>query len=365
MVRAMPSRSGDAGLPAKHLPRPGDVGTADFGIIGRQWLDGQRGLRSGDVENRLGELPYRILVRVADVHRIGISAHEQLKDPLDLVVHVAEAAGLAPVAIQRQRLARQRLDDEVRHDTPVMGAHSGTVRVEDPHDPGIDTVKAMVGHRQRFGESLRLVVHASRPDRIDVSPVALNLRMDERIAVHLGGGRKEEPRALRLGDAQRIERAQRAHLERLDRQLEIIDRARGRGEVQHAVEIAGDVRELGDVVAHEREALVPGEVRDVVWAPSDEVVEADDRMAVAKKSVAEVRAEEAGGARYQNSHATAGRPMEWYVKPIRCMRSSAYRLRPSMITGRLSASLIRPKSGWRYSFQSVTTTSASAPVSAS
>src|SRR5262249_17250269 len=111
--------------------------------------------------------------------------------------------------------------------------------------------------------------------------------------------------------------------ERLDRQLEIVDWARGRREVQHAVEVARDVRGLGDVMPHEREALVAGEVRDVVGVPRDEVVQAHDAVAVAKEAVAEWRPEQPGGAGDETSHATAGRPIEWYTNPSRCIRSIA------------------------------------------
>jgi hypothetical protein len=58
----------------------------------------------------------------------------------DLVVDVAEAAGLAAVAVDRQRLAAQRLHDEVRHHAPVVDLHARPVGVEDAHDAHVDAV---------------------------------------------------------------------------------------------------------------------------------------------------------------------------------------------------------------------------------
>ena len=53
-----------------------------------------------------------------------------------------------------------------------------TMRVSTP-------VIAVIRHRHRFGEALRLVVHAARADRVHVAPVGLLLRVHQRIAVHL------------------------------------------------------------------------------------------------------------------------------------------------------------------------------------
>ena len=96
---------------------------------------------------------------------------------------------------------------------PSFEPHARAERVEDPHDARVDAVSAVVGHRDRLGEALGLVVHAARPDRVDVAPVVLALGMDERIAVDLGGRGEQEARALRLGDAERVVGAERADLQ--------------------------------------------------------------------------------------------------------------------------------------------------------
>ncbi len=60
---------------------------------------------------------------------------------LDQVVDVLDRAGLAAVAGHGHRLAAQRLPDERRHGAPVVGAHPRAVRVEDPHDRGVDALR--------------------------------------------------------------------------------------------------------------------------------------------------------------------------------------------------------------------------------
>ena len=100
--------------------------------------------------------------------------------------------------------------------------------------------------------------------------------MLERIAVDLGRRREHEPRALGLRQAERLVRAERADLQRRNRQLEVVDRAGRARPVQHEVDRAVDVDVVGDVVLDEREVAV-GQVRDVGGVAGQEVVDADDR----------------------------------------------------------------------------------------
>ena len=100
-----------------------------------------------------------------------------------------------------------------------------------------DPVDAVVGHRHRLGEPLGLVVHAADADRVDVAPVALRLRVFERVAVDLARAGEQVPRPVGLGEAERVVRAERADLQRLDRVFEVIDRAGRAGEVQDVVEL--------------------------------------------------------------------------------------------------------------------------------
>ena len=91
---------------------------------------------------------------------------------------------------------------------------------------------AVVGHDDRLGEALGLVVAAAEADRVDVAPVVLALRVLLGVAVDLAGAGQQVAGVLGLGQAERVVRAERADLERLDRILQIIDRAGRAGEVQ-------------------------------------------------------------------------------------------------------------------------------------
>ena len=103
MVGTRPSRSGTFGSQPEQLARPGDVGASL-----RRVVDGERrrhdlGGRAGHLDDDLGQLADRELARVADVHRIVLVGVEQGEDARHGVVDVAEAAGLAAVAVDRDR----------------------------------------------------------------------------------------------------------------------------------------------------------------------------------------------------------------------------------------------------------------------
>jgi len=74
------------------------------------------------------------------------------------------------------------------------------------------------------------------------------------------------------------------------------------GEVIDAVDGAVDFDRVGDILLEEGEAGVVFEMGDVGEAAGEEVVEADDVVAVGEEEVGEVRADEAGGAGDGDAH---------------------------------------------------------------
>ena len=93
------------------------------------------------------------------------SVLEQADDAFDQVRDVAEAASLLALAVDRDRLAPERLLHEVGKDAAVVQAHPRAVGVEDAHDSRLDAVIAVIGHRDGLGEPLGLVVAAAGTDR--------------------------------------------------------------------------------------------------------------------------------------------------------------------------------------------------------
>ena len=231
---------------------------------------------------------------------------------VDQVVDVAERAGLAAVAVDRDRLAAQRLDDEVADHPAVVGVHPRAVGVEDPHHLDAEVVLAVVVEEQRLRAALALVVAAADPDRVDVAPVVLGLRVDLRVAVHLAGRGLQDPRLDPLGQAEHVDRAVHAGLGRLHRVVLVVDRAGRAGQVVDLVDL--DVEREGHVVAHQLEHRVAHQVGDVALGAGEVVVDAQHVVAVGEQPLAQVRAEEAGAAGDQHRR-PCSRPAQRAVGP--------------------------------------------------
>src|SRR5437588_204845 len=147
-LQSFPQRNGR--LPAEQLLGQGDVGLPLGGVVDRERFVDDLAGRTGELHDDVGQLPDGELVGVADVHGTDVVGVEQPEQAPDLIVDVAEAARLAAVAVHRDRLALQGLDDEVGDDPAVVRAHTGSVRVEDPHDTDVQPVAAVVRHRHRL-----------------------------------------------------------------------------------------------------------------------------------------------------------------------------------------------------------------------
>src|SRR5690606_25961576 len=159
----------------------------------------------------------------------------------------------------------------------------------------------VIRHRQGLGKALRFIVHAARTNRIHIAPVRFRLRMDERISVHLAGGREHEAGILGLRDTERVMRSQRTNLERWYGVLEIVHRACRAGKVQHALQLPRYESRRIDVVVNELIAIVSREVSQVVRAAGKKVVQPHPLVAVTEKAIGKVRTEKAGSAGDQNS----------------------------------------------------------------
>ena len=274
-------------------------------------------LGAGRLDHLRGELEERELLGIAEVDGVVLTGQREPPDPGDEVVDVTERAGLRPVAEHRQRLAEERLPEEGRDRPAVEGAHPRPVRVEDADDRGVDALLTVVGHRQGLGVPLRLVVHAARADRVDVPPVALGLRVLERVAVHLAGGGEDEPRALELREPERVVRAVRADLQRVQRQAQVVDRAGRRGEVEDEVHGLGKLDVRGHVVVHERERVI-ADVLDVREGSGVEVIDADHPMPLREQMLTQVRPEETSASGHHGGrHQKHSRPRPAGRDPVR------------------------------------------------
>ena len=172
----------------------------------------------------------------------------------------------------------QRLHDEVRHHAAVVRVHARAVGVEDAHHLDAQLVLAVVVEEQRLGAALAFVVAAADADRVDAAPVGLGLRVHLGVAVDLAGRGLQDLGLHPLGQAQHVDRAVHAGLGGLHRIVLVVDRRGRAGEVEDLVDL--DVEREGHVVAHQLEARVAEQVRDVALGAGEEVVDAQHVVAL-------------------------------------------------------------------------------------
>src|SRR3984957_2669848 len=147
---------------------------------------------TGELDNQLGQLQHGVLIGVPNVYRTGEVRVQQGQEPANLIVDEAQAPRLVAVPVHGERVTPLRLDDEVRYHPTVTRPQAGTIGIEDTGDADVGPQRAVVGHGDRLGEALGLVVHAPGAHRVHVPPVRLGLGMYGRVAVDLAGGGQDE-----------------------------------------------------------------------------------------------------------------------------------------------------------------------------
>ena len=165
---------------------------------------------------------------------------------------------------------------------------------EQPRDSRLHAMDATVGHTQRLGETLGLVVNAAGPDRVDIAPVGLGLWVYLGVAVDLRCGSEEEDSALVESKTEAFVGSECSHLEGVDGPAQIVGRRSWRGEVHHVVDIACDMDVVSDVIVDQPEPRALHEVVDVPGATGDQVVETGDSSSKVDKPRANVGSQKAG-----------------------------------------------------------------------
>src|SRR5260370_8376523 len=111
------------------------------------------------------------------------------------------------VAVNCDALVSQGLDDEVRHDTTVIGSHAWTVGIKNSCHLDAQVVLATIVEEQSFCTTLAFIVAGSQADRIDVAPIILRLGMNMRIPIYLSCRRLQNLRPYPLSQPKCVDGA--------------------------------------------------------------------------------------------------------------------------------------------------------------
>jgi len=286
-------------LPSKELAGLGDIGLSLLRIVRRKWLEDNLGLRVDDVLDSVGKLKNGVFSRVSDVDRAHVVSVHKADESIHLVVNVAEAASLVTLTVNGDGLVAKRLDNEVADNTAIIFKHARTVGVEDTGDADLKIVLAVVLHAESFGDTLAFIVARSDADRVDISPVFLNLRVDLRISVHFRGGSDEESGLAALSKTEHVHSTEHVGLDSFDGVVLVEDGGGRARKVVHLVNFKLD--RVNDVMANELEARVANVLVNVGLLPREAVVHADDLIQlILEETVDEVGTDETSTTSNQN-----------------------------------------------------------------
>src|SRR5207245_4289786 len=111
-------------LPCEQLAGARDVWAALLGIVDRQRPELNRARGTRQPNDDLCQLQHRHLFGIAEIYRLVVPLLDRGENAADQVGHVAEAARLRAVAVNRERLAPDGLRHEVGHRPAVENLHA-------------------------------------------------------------------------------------------------------------------------------------------------------------------------------------------------------------------------------------------------
>ena len=149
-------------------------------------------------------------------------------------------------------------------------------------------MKAVIRHGHGLGKALGLVVNPPGTDRVHIAPIVFFLRVNEGIPIAFAGRGKKKACSLGLGQPESVVGTQRAHLEGLDRQLKVVDRAGWRGEVKDEIYRAFDRNELRDIVTEETKTLFGSKVVQVSFIARQQIVDGHHLVSFLQETIGQM-----------------------------------------------------------------------------
>src|SRR5258707_12602564 len=120
--------------------------------------------------------------------------------------------------------------------------------------------------------------------------------MNQRITVNLRSRGQQESRSFLTGQTQSLVSAEGAHLQSLDRQFQVINRAGRRSKMPNVIHRTAEEQKLGNILLHEFEVRVACQVRNIIDATCNKVVDGDHKVPAFKQEIDEVGSQETGAA---------------------------------------------------------------------
>ena len=264
-------------LPAELRFSERDIGLSLLGIVAGQRFEDKLRTRSREFQDLFCEVEDRKLDWITEIDRScdgEVDAHK-FYDRVDQIIYVAERARLLSLSIDRDRLSFQRLDDEIRDNSAIVGMHAGTISVEDACHLDRNAILPEVVKKERFSAPFALIVAGAKADWIDITPVALFLGMLKRIAVDFACGSLENFCIFTLCKSKHLHRTKHVCADRLHRIMLIVDGRGGAGEIVDLIHFK--IQRLAHISFAHFEVRIFKKGREILSSSSKKIIEADNR----------------------------------------------------------------------------------------
>ena len=144
----------------------------------------------------------------------------------------------------------------------------------------------MIVHEQGFSGPFSLIVAGAWANRVDASTVIFSLRMDLGVAINLAGRRLQNLGPTTFCHPKHVDCPEDRRLHGLDRVELVMARCRRASKVVDFIHFQPN--RVRDVVANQFEIATTEKAGHVVFLTREKVVEADNVMPLADKSLAQV-----------------------------------------------------------------------------
>src|SRR5262245_30026564 len=256
---------------------------------------------AGNVDDDLRELTNREFLRVSKVYRSDnpVAGFHQPNQTFDEIVHVAERTRLPAVAVDRDVVVSQCLNDKIRYHAAVVGVHARPVCIEDSRHLYAQLVLAVVIEEQSFSTALALVIAGAWADGVHVAPIVFCLRVNRGISIYLGGGGLQDLGLHAFGETQHVDGAMDAGLGRLHRVELVVNRRRRASEIIDLVDF--DIERKAHIVSNKLESGIQHETGHIRPRRREEVVRAEDLVPAAQQLLTQMGAYESSPSCDKNS----------------------------------------------------------------
>ena len=164
--------------------------------------------------------------------------------------------------------------------------HARPVRVENAGDLDIELMLTVVVEKKRFRAAFTFVITRPDADRVDVAPIALHLRVNDRITVDLARRCLKNAALEPLGEPEHVDRAMHRGFGGLHRIMLIMHWRRRARKVVNFVDL--DEQRKCHIVADKFESWIAKQMRNVALGACEQVVQANHLVAIRKQTITQV-----------------------------------------------------------------------------